>query len=68
MNRSFAALAAGLAMLGGSTLARAGDQTHKFLHNDFDKTHCWPAVLAESRGGALDSRRRNNRAVSGRAR
>src|SRR5262249_17956343 len=48
MNRSFATLAAVLAVLTASTLARAADQTHKFLHNDFDKTHCWPAVLTGS--------------------
>jgi len=46
-------------MLLCSTPARAQDQTHRFLHNDFDKSHCWavsgnsrtaPAMLTQSPG------------------
>ncbi|MDT7807775.1 MAG: hypothetical protein QOJ70_1588 [Acidobacteriota bacterium] len=30
-----------VALLACASHARAADQTHKFLHNDFDKTRCW---------------------------
>ncbi|HZT59647.1 MAG TPA: hypothetical protein VFA21_13645 [Pyrinomonadaceae bacterium] len=30
-----------LAALACATPARAADHTHKFLHNDYDKSHCW---------------------------
>ncbi|HST53818.1 MAG TPA: hypothetical protein VLJ61_17550 [Pyrinomonadaceae bacterium] len=45
-----------VALLLCSTVARAADHTHKFLHNDFDKTHCWSITASPRTAPAMTTK------------